>query len=343
MKHRLPVRVSVIIKALNEEKNIATTIESSIDALSGLQSEIILADSYSTDRTVEIASQYPIRIVQLENPNERCCGIGGQMGFQYAAGEFIWIVDGDMTLQRNFIEEALKFLEVNPQTAGVGGRVVERNLESLEFRARVQRAPNNLKPGVVDRLDGGGVYRRSAIESCGYFTNRNLHSYEEYELAIRLRNAGWELNRIDLVAASHFGHKTAAYQLLRKRWRSRYAFGIGELLKSAIGEKYFLNVIIDVREVQVYGLVIFWWMTLGALLPLGFEYGMSAFYLLLFLLALPFLIMICKKKSIATAIYSVVSWNIYAMGLIRGLLHRQIPPHDPIACTEITNRPSETH
>ena len=48
-------RVSVIIKALNEQKRIAVSIESALTAISAVGGEVILADSCSTDRTVEIA------------------------------------------------------------------------------------------------------------------------------------------------------------------------------------------------------------------------------------------------------------------------------------------------
>ena len=62
--------VSVIIKVLNEQANIAAAIESALAAVTGLDGEVILADSGSTDRTLAIASDYPIRIVQLLDERE---------------------------------------------------------------------------------------------------------------------------------------------------------------------------------------------------------------------------------------------------------------------------------
>jgi len=55
--------VSVIIKAYNEQQHIAGAIESALTALRGIDGEVILADSASTDRTIAIAQSYPIRIV----------------------------------------------------------------------------------------------------------------------------------------------------------------------------------------------------------------------------------------------------------------------------------------
>jgi glycosyltransferase involved in cell wall biosynthesis len=75
MLNRQPT-VSVIIKALNEERNIARAIESALAALNKVDGEIILADGGSSDRTVEIASRYPITIVQLTNASDRSCGSG---------------------------------------------------------------------------------------------------------------------------------------------------------------------------------------------------------------------------------------------------------------------------
>jgi glycosyltransferase involved in cell wall biosynthesis len=80
-------KVSIIIKALNEEQHIAAAIRSALHALEPFGGEVILADSASTDRTISIAEQYPITIVRLANPAERCCGIGPQLGYQFARGQ----------------------------------------------------------------------------------------------------------------------------------------------------------------------------------------------------------------------------------------------------------------
>lgn len=54
--------VSIIIKALNEESRIGSAIESALAALAGSQGEVIVADSGSSDRTVEIARRYPVLV-----------------------------------------------------------------------------------------------------------------------------------------------------------------------------------------------------------------------------------------------------------------------------------------
>ena len=54
------VKLSATILAYNEEKRIGACLES----LCGVADEIIVVDSYSTDRTVEICEQYGCRITR---------------------------------------------------------------------------------------------------------------------------------------------------------------------------------------------------------------------------------------------------------------------------------------
>src|SRR5690606_22041991 len=90
--------VSVIIKTLNEEKKIAATIESALAAVEATGGEVIVADSGSRDRTVEIAARYGVVVAQIEPPAQPSCGIGPQLGYQYSRHPFLCLLDGDMIL-----------------------------------------------------------------------------------------------------------------------------------------------------------------------------------------------------------------------------------------------------
>jgi glycosyltransferase involved in cell wall biosynthesis len=325
-------RVSIIIKALNEERGIEATIESALLAVSVVGGEVILADSCSTDRTVELAMRYPIRIVQLASPDERSCGIGPQLGYQHSLGEFVYILDGDMKMLDGFLEEAVSVLESRPDVAGVAGRVVELNTESLEYVARQQRAiaEPHRGAGSVDRLDGGGLYRRKAIEATGYFSDRNLHSYEEYDLGVRLRALGWILWRLPKDAVTHFGHDAPPYSLLVRRWRSRYICGLGEVIRGSLGEPRLPMLITGLRELRIYLAVFIWWLVLGSTLiwPITASARIAIF---LIVLMTPFLAMALRRRSLPAATYAVVSWCFNTAGLIRGLIRSRRPPNELIS------------
>ncbi|MBK0392263.1 glycosyltransferase family 2 protein [Ramlibacter algicola] len=337
-----PCRVSIVIKALNEERNVAAAIESCLAALRNIEGEVVLADSHSTDGTVREASRYPVRVVRLADPAQRSCGAGPQLGYQHALGEYIYILDGDMKLVPGFLEQALSFLAQHPEIAGVGGRVVELNQESLEYRERGERSLKleaHRLPGQVDRLDGGGLYRRRAIEEAGWLSDRNLHSYEEFDLATRLRARGWKLWRLPFDAVTHYGHDAPPYQLLKRRWRSRYACGPGELVRASLGQPHFKLVVRGLRELRLYVAVVAWWLVLLStpLWPLPIAQRAVSFALLA---AAPLLAMAWRKRSWTRALYSVVSWNVNSAGLVRGLLAPRIAPSGRIA-SEVLHEPIE--
>ena len=226
-----PPTVSIIIKALNEERRIALAIESALAALVGIDGEVILADGGSTDRTIEIAQKYPIVIVQLNRIEDRCCGSGAQLGFQYSRGQYLMLMDGDQQLRPTFLPAALAALRQDPKLAGAGGAIVECNVDNEEYEQRSRRIDPDGRAGPVTRLNGSGLYRRTAIASVGYLTDRNLHGGEELDLGSRLHAAGWALTKIDGPIVDHHPHIGNAYRLLLRRIRNKNASGAGELFK----------------------------------------------------------------------------------------------------------------
>ncbi len=101
------VSVSIVIKALNEEECIEAAIRSALAAVEPVGGEVILADSFSTDNTIEIARSFPVTIVQLRNASDRRCGAGPQLGYQSARGKYVYILDGDMEMDSGFLPAAI--------------------------------------------------------------------------------------------------------------------------------------------------------------------------------------------------------------------------------------------
>lgn len=332
--------VSIIIKTLNEEKRIAATIESALAALPGGQGEVIVADSGSTDRTVEIASRYPVTVAQLVPPARPSCGIGPQLGFQHSRGDHICLIDGDMLLDPGFLAAAMAFLAENPRVAGVTGHVEEMLVSSLEYARRVQRDGPEARVGPIDRMNGGGLYRRSAIEQAGYLSDRNLHGHEEFDLGVRLRSAGWQLQRLDRRFVQHFGHTLNSYRLLVRRWKNKYLYGVGELLRASLGRPYFPLLLRELPELKLWAAVYLWWAASIALLLLMPDKGL-AFGLVIALLLGIVVLMSLRKGSLSMGLYTVVAWFFHATALPLGFLRRRQPPAARIE-SRIIHEPTRT-
>ncbi|NES94429.1 MAG: glycosyltransferase family 2 protein [Desertifilum sp. SIO1I2] len=108
---------SIYILTYNEEIDIAACIESA-----SLSDDVIVVDSYSRDRTVEIASRYPIRVVQHQFESH-----GRQRTWMLkevpAKHEWIYILEADERMTPELFAECLQAIESQDY---VGYYVAER-------------------------------------------------------------------------------------------------------------------------------------------------------------------------------------------------------------------------
>lgn len=310
-------RVSILIKALNEERRIAAAVSSAIEAARSVGGEVVLADSLSVDQTVAIAARYPIHIVQLEDASSRSCAAGAQLAFQHAVGEFVFLMDGDMELNPAFLPEALEFLAAHPEFVGVGGRITELNEDSLEYRSRSMREGRTPQIGEVDRLNGGGLYRREVLERVGFLARAGLFSYEEYDLGRAIRQLGYRLYRLGTESVRHEGHRVGAFTLLIRRLRSGYIYGLGQVLAGAIAARDASRVFKDVPELRIYATLLLFWA--GALsIGLATRAWMEVGAVMFLVLTGATMLMAARRRSLAMGIYSIVSWHANAGALLVG-------------------------
>jgi glycosyltransferase involved in cell wall biosynthesis len=103
-------KVSVIITTFNEEVNVAECIESVLWA-----DEILLVDSFSKDRTLEIARRYPINILEREY-----FGSAAQKNWAIdrVQHEWVLIIDADERVPEELAREILALLATEPPVNG---------------------------------------------------------------------------------------------------------------------------------------------------------------------------------------------------------------------------------
>lgn len=317
-------RLSVIVKCLNEEKNLGRCLASILAATSGYDAEVIVADAASTDRSVEIAQGFPVRVVQFANPGDRNCGATAQLGWQFADGDYVLLVDGDMEIMPRFLPAALAALGEDPSLAAVGGRLIEMS-DALEFQERQRRAPAWVARD-VPAVTGCGFYRAAAIRAGGYFMDRNLHCFEELDLGGRLRSAGWRLRLLDVDCVRHYGHRSVAFRLILNRWRARTLDGYGEFLRAALGSARQQDAL---RTCRFALLTIGWWASLVILALAALGSGPAAL-LFLAVALLPFAGLLLRKRSFDRAAYAWTMWQVAAASLLRGWLAARIEPRTPL-------------
>lgn len=113
---------SIYILTYNEELDIAACIESAL-----LSDDIIVVDSVSCDRTVEIASRYPVRVVQHQFESH-----GRQRTWMLESiptkHEWVYILEADERMTPELFTECLEAIQ-NPEYIGyyVAERVIFMN------------------------------------------------------------------------------------------------------------------------------------------------------------------------------------------------------------------------
>jgi len=103
-------RLSVVITTFNEEINVGECIESVLWA-----DEILLVDSFSSDRTLEIARRYPIQVLQREY-----FGSAAQKNWALdrVSHEWVLIIDADERVTEALAREILSVLATEPAVNG---------------------------------------------------------------------------------------------------------------------------------------------------------------------------------------------------------------------------------
>ncbi|HVW64818.1 MAG TPA: glycosyltransferase [Nitrosospira sp.] len=317
------MRLSILIKTYNEAEKIETCLRSVLEAIRGIEGgvEIIVADSLSTDATIEIVKNYPAKLVQLRDASDRGCGTGVQLGFQHAAGRFVYLLDGDMELQRSFLLQALEMIESNDEIGGISGIALDKRINNWFDRHRL-KTKSILEPRDMEWLGGGGLYRRAAIEQAGgYAGNRNLKAYEEAELGLRLRSRGWRLMRIPVLAILHTGHVDSTYSLVARHFRSGRLDSGGVLLKIAITEPWRGRV----ARLFIHPLctLLYWFCWLVCLV---FVNDWRVFSALAVLGLSIYIASAVKKRSLTDAFISLLLWHVTALGILRGLMIQKWQP-----------------
>lgn len=185
--------LSVIINARNEEKFIAGCIESILNQTRKAD-EIIVVDHKSTDKTTEIASKYPIKIIEAKRSKR---GYARDIGWRNATGDIIIYADADDLFSENWIDEIEK--KFNEGADAVIDRIKvykPKNLFEKSMDAVYDLRYKDYKPF------SAWAFKREVLEKTGGFKDIWI---EEYELGIRLLKQNYKILLADKALRYHRG------------------------------------------------------------------------------------------------------------------------------------------
>jgi len=229
--------LSVIVVTRNEEENVHDCLESILEALEKAAEndlisswEIIVSDSASKDRTIEIASRFPVGIVRLSDDWRLSAGAGRVAGYSVSSGESVLFLDGDCILHEDWLLASLKALSLD-DVAGVDGNLAHVVSDGNFFFPILKEISKSHFVSSLTEVEtlGQAVFKRVALEKVGGH-NPFLKGGEDRDLAYRLRREGYRLFRVPKVNVDHYwaGKKgdLRYYDLLRSSFF--WSFGDGQ-------------------------------------------------------------------------------------------------------------------
>ncbi len=187
------VSVSIVVIGLNEEHTLErclASVQGALDELpANIKKETVYVDSGSTDASVSIATRHVDEVLELTaSPS---ASAAREAGVRHTHGEYVFFIDGDMTLDECFLAASLPLLESldNNDIVGIQGRRDDVHIDPDTRKAQGERPNffNITRPRKAKRLGGSFLIRREAlIQAGGWRPDVFAGGHEELDLYARL-------------------------------------------------------------------------------------------------------------------------------------------------------------
>ena len=164
-------------------------------------------DSFSTDRTREIARGYGARVVLCNGRRSKARNVGASV----ARGEFIFSVDSDMELMPDVVNEC-----VAKSGCGADALIVPEVSVGEGFWAECKALEKTCYIG-DNIIEASRFFRRSVFESIGGYDSE-LEAGEDWDLNQRISKAKCRIGRIHEFIKHHEGRLRLRDIMLRKRF-----------------------------------------------------------------------------------------------------------------------------
>lgn len=233
--------VSVIIVTWNAEKFIKQCLDSVFcQPVNGL--EVIVFDNGSKDATLKILEEYNERICLIRGEENRGFCFANNQALAKASGEFILILNSDVVLGDGYLLRLLKFFKTNSKCGMVQGkflRIDEKTIDGLGLRLDPLWRLFNVAEGKKDSPDfnkpleifgpcaAAALYRAKLVkdisENGEFFDESFFFLVEDFDVAWRARNQGWEGRYVPEAVCYHYrgssAHRSEFRQYLSLRNR----------------------------------------------------------------------------------------------------------------------------
>lgn len=215
-------KVAAVVIGRNEGPRLPRCLRSVI----GAYEPVVYVDTDSSDGSQAAARELGAELVELDVSIPFTFGRGRNSGVSRLREiapdtDYVQFADADCEMIEGWRERGAAELDADPQLGAVFGPLRERfggeglfdRLFALEFDPRTEAA---------DSFGGLVMLRLAAYAQAGGY-REDMQTFEDHELAFRMRAAGWRIRRLEMAMAIHEGGMTR----WREWWRRERRAGHG--------------------------------------------------------------------------------------------------------------------
>jgi len=223
-------KISIIIPTINEASNLPLLLSD----LSSIQKEgeIIIVDSGSEDKTIDVANIYGAKVFISKERNR---GLQLDIGAKNSKGEWLIFLHADTRLTHDWFEKINSFLKGNKNSIYYfefkinHKKIIYRVLEILvNFRSKFFKQPYG-DQGLI-------IHRNTYFKNNGF---RKIPLMEDVDFLRRLnKKKDLKLLNLPIFISSRKWERTNIFLQAIKNWHFRRRWLKGESLKSIYSDYY---------------------------------------------------------------------------------------------------------
>lgn len=209
---------SVIITTKNESAHLPKLL-ASLSAQNYRDYEVVLVDNNSTDGTRDIARKFGARVFSKgpERSAQR------NFGVQKAQGEYVLILDADMTLSTDVLMSCAETVKENME---IGALIIPEKSFGVGFWAKCKAFEREFYVG-DETIEAPRFFKTSIFRKFGGY-DKKITGPEDFDLPLRMRKEGVKIGRIKDFIFHDEGRFSPISSAKKKFY---YASHAGEFLK----------------------------------------------------------------------------------------------------------------
>ncbi|MFC1612615.1 glycosyltransferase family 2 protein [Patescibacteria group bacterium] len=230
------MNLSIIIVNWNTRQLLDNCLCSIYKETSDLVFEIFVVDNASSDKSVEMVREKYPKVKLIQNHKNLGFSVANNQAIRQAQGKYILILNSDTVILENALEKAVQIMEFQPEVGILGPKTLNENLTAQktirsdpalitqlilptkmkklfpQWKALKNYYQDNFnyeQGSCVSQLQGSFLLiRREALNKTGFFDEKFFIWFEEVDLCLRMRKAGYKLLYSPDIKIIHYGGKS---------------------------------------------------------------------------------------------------------------------------------------